>query len=301
MDKTTMPIISVPAKQGFTLMITLSVLAVVIALSMVLLSYFTKVKEDASMTKALIQANVYYADVVTELKKIGGAQKVYDKYPSFRSEDGRFSLAMTCRPLSSGVNINWLGMDGKEGKQHLFTVAQSLFDTLAQSYTLEDPSRLLEMILQEIASGQKFIKQEQSRLMQKNGIISYQQFSDIIARYEIETDDQKVAQIPWKSYFSFYDKAERININYSSAALISFLFDIELQTVREWKAMTKEKPTLQAFVESNGGDYNEKSNLFKIKNSLGESRCSVRFGEGYRFTFDYIEGEAKYFEFFGKN
>ena len=45
-------------REGFALMITLSVLSVVIALTIVLLSYFTKVKEDAETTKALIQADI---------------------------------------------------------------------------------------------------------------------------------------------------------------------------------------------------------------------------------------------------
>ena len=301
MDKTTILTSTSPTKRGFTLMITLSVLAVIIALTMVLLSYFTKVKEDAAMTKSLIQANVYYADVVTELKKIGGAVKIYNKSSAFRSDNGRFSLSLSCKPLSAGVNINWLAMDGKEGKQHLFEVSQTLYETLMQNYTLEDPSRLLEMLLQEIKTGQKFIKQEQSRLMQKNGIISYQQFSDIISRYETEVDDLKVAILPWKKYFSFYDKAEKINIEQSSMELISFLFDIDINSVREWKAMTEDRPSLKVFVENNGANYNDMKNLFKDKKSLGESRCEVRFDEGYRFTFDYIDGEAKYFEFFGKN
>jgi len=301
MDKIPIHTTSLPTKRGFTLMITLSVLSVVIALTMVLLSYFTKVKEDAAMTKALIQANVYYADVIVELKKIGGAEKIYNKSPSFRSDDGRFYLSIGCKPLSAGININWLAMDRKKEKQYLFDISESLYDTLMQSYTLEDPSRLLEMILQEITSGQKFIKQEQSRLMQKNGIISYQQFSDIISRYEIEVDDLKVASVPWKKYFSFYDRAEKINVEHSSIELISFLFDIDINTVREWKAMVEDRPSLQVFVENNGGDYNDKKKLFKAKKDLSESRCNVRFGGGYRFTFDYIDGEAKYFEFFGKN
>ena len=301
MDKMTKITSSVPNKRGFTLMITLSVLSVVIALTVVLLSYFTKVREDAATTKALIQANVYYADVIKELKKIGGPQKIYDKSPAFHTEDGRFSLSIGCEPISAGININWLAMERKEGKQALFDIAQTLYDVMMDSTTLEDPNRLLEMILQEIASGKKFIKQDQSRLMQKNGIISYQQFSDIVSRYEIEVDDAKVTKIPWQKYFSFSDRAEKINIEYSSVELISFLFDIDVNSVREWKAMIEDRPSLKTFVEDNGGDYAGKKYLVKAQNTLGESHCSVRFGEGYRFTFDYIEGEARYFEFFGKN
>ena len=44
----------VPHRKGFALFITLSVLAVIIALTGILLSYFDEVRKDAETTKALI-------------------------------------------------------------------------------------------------------------------------------------------------------------------------------------------------------------------------------------------------------
>ena len=191
-----------------------------------------------------------------------------------------------------------VGYGKKEGKQHLFQEAQILFDTLAQEYDLEDPDRLLELLLTEIALDQKYVLQKQSRLMQKNAIISYRQFSEIIKRYEIEVDDLNVGRIPWRKYFSFSRKSEKIDAEYSSAELISFLFDIDVRTVREWMS-SLDKSSLSVFVNENGGDYAQKKNVL-ASTFLGESRCMVNFGAGYKFTFDYIEGEAKYFEFLGK-
>jgi len=304
MDKMqTQPLVA-KSKEGFALIITLSVLSVVIALTVVLLSYFNEVKEDADTTKALIQADVYYADIVGQFNKFSKKNslftQLYRRPVPLHTEDGRFSITLRCNPLSKGVNINWLVLQREKKKQYLFQEAQLLFDTLVQEYDLEDPDRLLEMILLEIGLGQKFVKPEQSRLIQKNGIISYQQFAGILNRYEMEVDDLKVGRIPWRKYFSFSLKSEKIDAEYSSAELISFLFDIDLKTVREWKGSIP-KPSLASFVNDNAGNYNEKKNLLAGSNFLGESRCSVNYGAGYKFTFDYIQGEAKYFEFYGKH
>ena len=292
-----------PSKKGFALIITLSVLSVVIALTVVLLGYFNEVKNDADSTKALIQANVYYADILSEFKKGKGKgifSLLYKKPVFLRSKDGRFSLQLSCSPLSAGVNINWLGLERDKKKYYLFDEAQGLFDFLVEQYHLEDGDRLLEMIRLEIGTGNKFIKEEQRRLIQKHGIISYKQLSNIINRYEMESDDQKVALIPWHKYFSFSDKSEHIDAEYSSIELISYLFDIDIRTVSEWM-YAKNKPSLETFVGENGIDYNSKKQLLAGSTFLGESRCSVGYDAGYRFTFDYIEGEAKYFEFHGKH
>ncbi|MCF6205631.1 MAG: hypothetical protein L3J47_01880 [Sulfurovum sp.] len=49
-------------RSGFALIITLSVLMVVIALTGVLIGYLDTARRDASQTKALIQANLFFAD-----------------------------------------------------------------------------------------------------------------------------------------------------------------------------------------------------------------------------------------------
>jgi hypothetical protein len=304
MDKTPNIAMTTSSKRGFALMITLSVLSVVIALTMVLLSYFNEVKKDADTTKALIQANVYYADILSQFNKFKNKKtlfsQLYRSSTSLRSPEGRFKLLLRCNPIANGVNINWLALEHDTKKQALFQEVQTLFDVLAQQYNLEDADRLLEMILLEIGIDKKFSTREQSRLRQKYGIISAKQFLEIIQRYQLEVDDEKVGRIPWNKYFSFSGKSEKINVEYSSAELISYLFDIDLVSVREWMS-SREKPALKTFVENNGGDYNAKKGLLAAGTFLGESSCEIRYGDGYRFTFNYIEGEAKHFEFFGKH
>ncbi|MDQ7047112.1 MAG: hypothetical protein Q9M39_05650 [Sulfurovum sp.] len=306
MDKTYHINTKVKSRQGFALMITLSVLSVIIALTMVLLSYFEEVQQDASNTKALIQADLYYADIGTIFKDFKNKKTLfsilYRTVLPLNSEDGRFSLMLQCTPLSKGVNINWLGLKSNAKNDERLSVAEEVFEELAQEYNLVDTGRLLELIYEEIGNDNKFIVKEQSRLLQKKGIISFQQFSGILSRYQFEVDDLQMGRIPWQKYFSFSEKSEKIDGDYSSAELISYLFDIDLSTVATWVS-SLEKGSLETFVNDNGANYAERKTLLAGKSFLEETQCSVMYalqGEYYRFTFEYIEGEAKYFEFYGK-
>jgi hypothetical protein len=308
MDKTRTFSTEIKHKQGFALMITLSVLAVVIGLTMILLSYFEEVQQDASSTEAMIQADVYYSDIRTVFTRFGNKQKALFstlyKFPvSLRSPDGRFFMSLHCKALSSGININWLGMENKPKMREAFIFAQTIFDDLAQRYNLKETNILLDMLREEIGGKKKYIKKEYSRLRQKNGIISYEQFMKIVSWYQLEVDDLKVSHVPWSKYFSFSSTATKIDAEYSSPELISLLFDIDLQTVREWHS-SLEKSSLQVFVAENGGVYAQRKNIIAGKSFLGESQCDVSYKSGggqYKFRFKYILGEAKHFEFYGKH
>ncbi len=307
--------IRVKSRRGFALMITLSVLSVIIALTMVLLSYFQEVQKDATETKALIQANVYYADVIEVFNTFKNKKTLfsvlYETALPLRTPDNKFSMVLKCETLAKGVNINWLGLkvtnNMPKNKSHyalLKSTANELFEQISQEYQIEEPDRLYDMILEEIGGKRKSVQKEQSRLHQKNGIISFKQFSYIVSRYRYEVDDTKVMRVPWQKYFSFSNTAKKINIEYSSAELIAYLFDIDLSSAREWVS-SLEKSSLQSFVSEYAGVemYNEKKSILNNSKFLGESECFVSYGlmgGQYRFKFEYIQGEAKHFEFYGK-
>ncbi len=306
MDKTIYTI-TTTQRRGFALIITLSVLSVVIALTMVLLSYFNEVKNDADSTQALIQANLFYSDIVNEIKKHKDSKSIfkelYNKPLILATKDSKFILSLECKPIANGVNINWLGFENNSTYRVQSQVAQSLFESLIQRYNLKNGNRLREMILQEIVSKKDYIDKPQSRLTQKNGIISYRQFREIISRYQFEVDDLKVSKVPWKRYFSFYKDTKKIDVKYASSELISFIFNIDVSLVKEWKN-SLDKTSLKTFVDDNGGDYNSKKVLFEDNSILGKSFCEVHYrvnDEAYHFTFNYTDGEAKYFEFYGKH
>lgn len=292
----------VPHRKGFALFITLSVLAVIIALTGILLSYFDEVRKDAEKTKALIQGNLYYADIAKTFKNFKKKKTLYSTLylmpVPLSSPDGRFSMLLKCRPLANGVNVNWLGLGNSQEMLEQYNAAQNLFDAISQTYNLEDAGRLQEMLVEEIGGKGKFVQKEQSRLRQKNGIISYKQFEGIISRYQLEVDDQKVSRVPWAKLFAFSSTAKVIDGDYISAELISLLFDIDFSTVKEeW---VEGETKLKTFVQNMGGTYDQK--LF-TEDFLAESECEVQYGhadERFRFTFVDIQGEVKNFEFYGK-
>ncbi len=307
MDKTPVPFDNVKHKKGFALMITLSVLAVLIALTMVLLSYFEEVQEDAADTTALIQADVYYSDITTVFDKFKKKKDLFSRiylYPiPLNSEDGRFSLLLRCSPLSNGANINWLAMEKQQDMQEAYNFAQSVFEFLVQQYNVQDASRLYEMLLNEIQGKDEFTKGTTGRLRQKKGIITYKQFAQIVTKYQLEVDDPKISQIPWKKYFTFSSNAKVIDAEYSSAELLSLLFDIDIQSIKEWQAQEM-KSSLESFVNESGGSYMAREKLIAGKNFLEESQCMVTYKSAdrqYSFKFEYIQGEAKHFEFYENN
>jgi len=306
MDKTKNNFSTGKQREGFALLITLSVLTVIIGLTTILLSYFDEVREDASQTKALIQANVYYGDIIKVFNGFKNKKALFSRLYiasySTVSEDGRFQLSLACKPLANAVNINWLESDNDPKMREAYVLAQTVFDFLVQEYDLEDGMRLQEMLIEEIRSEEHSGQGVSSRFRQKKGIISYQQFAAIVSRYQFEVDDKKVSQVPWDRYFSFLVSSKVIDAEYSSAELISLMFEIDLQSVQEWYS-DPAKSNLQTFIKDNGGDYAAKTKILAGSNFIQESTCMVSYrtaGEPYRFSFEYVQGEAKYFEFYGK-
>jgi hypothetical protein len=295
-------------KRGFALIITLSVLTVIIALTSVLIGYFDTVRRDAAYTKALIQGNLYYTDIQKIFKRFPKRKTLYTQLYQMplplTSSDGRFSVTVRCRPLANGVNINWMSQGNKRQMQLQYDAVEKVFEAVVQDYGLEDATRLQEMILEEIGKpDEKYLQKEQSRLRQKNGIISYKQFEMILQRYQLEVDDPKISLVPWKKLFVFNPierdpKKNVIDGDYISMELISLLFGIDIASVKdEW---IEGETQLKTFVQNMGGTYNQK--LF-TKAFLPMSWCEVSYGyagERYMFKFVDILKEVKNFEFYGK-
>jgi len=307
MDKTKLSHYTVRTQSAFAMMITFSVLLILISLTMVLLSYFNQVRDDAEDTTAMIQANVYYADIVNTFDKFKNKKdlftKLYSRAVIMDAPSKKFKMFLTCKSLSSGVNINWLGKENIPSMQEAYSFIQLVFDTLAQEYQLSDISKLKEMLLEEMGGEKPYIEREYSRLRQKKGIISYEQFATIVTNYQIEVDDPRASTVPWEKYFTFSNDATVIDAEYSSPELLSLLFDIYIDVVRAWYGDPK-RPSLESFVNENGGEYKSKKNIIAGQKFLGESKCTVSYkslNKDYTFKFKYIKGAAKHFEFYGKN
>ena len=202
----------------------------------------------------------------------------------------------------NAVNINWLGSGNDPEMKEPYVLAQTVFDFLVQEHDLEDGMRLQEMILEEIGTQEGALQKRYSRFREKNGIISYQQFAAIVNRYQFEADDTKVSLIPWEKYFSFSGSSKVVDAEYSSPELIALMFEIDLVSVQEWYE-DPARSNLETFITMNGGNYAKREKILAGEKFVEESACSVSYevaGEPYRFSFEYVQGEAKYFEFYGK-
>jgi len=298
-------------KKGFALLFTLSVLVVIIGLTGVLMSYFSKVKQDSTHTKALMQANIYYADIKKMLSSQKNRKSIYGRLyktsESFTSPDKRFSLMIKCNSLSNGININWLGQHNNQKMKLHYNTAINIFESIVQLYSLEDGARLQEMLLKEIGGKKRFVKMEESRLQQKKGILTYNQFERIVKRYQFEVDDAKASRVPWKKFFVFNllatdMKANVVDAEYSSPELISLLFDIDMQIVREWYG-SLEKGSVKSFVNENNPYIYKAMTKILAKGFLKSSICTVSYAYAdgrYKFNFEDIDSEVKNFEFYGK-
>jgi len=291
-------------RRGFALILTLSVLTVIIALTGVLVGYLDSARRDASSTKALIQANLYFTDVKKIISRFKDKKALYSTLYitpiPLQSDDGRFSLLLTCRPMDNGVNINWLGMGNISVMQAQYNAARKVFETLMQEYEVEDPNRLEEMITNAINGSET---EDQRRLRQKNGMISYQQFEQLLSRYQFESDDKNIGRIPWKKYFTFYPASKLPEENliagdYLSVELLSVLFNLDKEMIQgEW---AEADGALKTLLSAHGIPYDKA--LFSEK-FVDHSRCDVTYSYGedrFRFAFIDREGEVKDFEFYGK-
>jgi|GEM_PF-329769 len=305
-------------RRGFALIITLSVLAVVIALTAILMGYMDSVRRDASYTKALVQGNIYFADLKqmlqTQFKKNRKPlyTQLYQTTIPLTTASGKFSMLLHCYPLANGVNMNWLGYESDRAMTLQYETAQMVLEKLSTKYRLKDPNRLEEMLLEVIGKSEKGVHEVAfKRMRQKNGILSFADFQQLIERYRFEADDANVLHIPWRDYFVFLPRSKAKSIksrqkesvidgDYISAELLSLLFDLDINMVKE--SWVPSEGALKQFLSEvgEGGAYQKA--LF-AQSFLNESGCEVSYGYGgEQFMFQFIDSkkEVKNFEFYGK-
>ncbi|MGC9350938.1 MAG: hypothetical protein ACP5D3_03035 [Sulfurovum sp.] len=289
-------------RKGITLLITLITIAVMMVLVGTLVSALGSVQKDSRDTASLLQANVYYTNIVNIFKKIKEKDllfsTLYQAPVPFATEEENFFMTVGCRPLSNGININWLGLENDTKMSSNYAITQKLFDAVAATYNLSDPVMLEEMLLEAIGKDGKFQRKFHGRLLQKRGIINYQQFTQIIDRYRFEADDLVVTTVPWEKLFSFTTETNVTDGDYLSAEAVSVLFDMELSAVEEeW---VPGKGALKTFTQSYNLAYDKKIYAQKF---VEHAACEVTYtyaDEPYKFAFVYSQGEVKHFEFFGR-
>jgi hypothetical protein len=294
-------------REGIALLITLITIAMLMAGISVLFKILGDAQKGFMNTSALIQANLYYDDITKVFKDIPSDKReevftqLYLTPVVFSKEDGSFSLGVSCKPLTAGVNINWLAYENVTEMSSNYVIVRHLFEAIALQYNIADMGKLETMILEEIELTQSNVSAYQSRLFQKSQIISYQQFRNILTKYQLEMDDQAVWEVPWENLLSFVPDAGTIDANNMSAELISLLFDLDLHVVQsEW---SQEAGGLKQIIEVHTPEiYKENQKVFEEKfTEYAACRVSYQYDQKrYSFTFNDLEGEVNHFEFYGR-
>jgi len=291
-------------RPAITLLITLSVIATMIALMGVMFKYLDVARGKAEVKASMIQANLLSADVSQFLRQILGKkpskstmQTLFETPLGLSAESGEFSMGISCQPLASRINITWLGLENRATKQKAYSLASSLFEMLTDKVNLRDSTLLKEKITAALKPGRSSTFGVPSRINKKKGIITFKKFQELLDDYRFETDDNRVYRIPWQRYFSFGTSEEKVDGDFASPELLAFLYDVDLNVVRE----NYQLGALNQFLSEIGESRTAYKWLFSEKAlAVAQCKASYTFRKGnYGFVFNYMHGKVEGFEFFG--
>ena len=303
-------------KTGIALLITVMVVASIMAIMAISFSYLDKVRKDAGKTSALIQANLMYGNTIEILKRYfpSGSDNskkldlIYTMPLILSEEKTDFSINLTCKALVTGVPINWLDTQISPAIQEKETLAKDILNYIINLYEIEDPNGLEEILLQAITGNHLKNIDYKPRLKIQKGIVSKEQFYRIITNYSMQYDDPKALKIPWEKYFSFVpvNATTKIDGVYPSAEFVSAAFDVPIEIVQEaWykdpSAVNSTTVTLASFLKDNNYPVPDKK-IYSNK-ALNAMHCEEKFlykENRYGFKFNYIEGRSNNFEFNGQ-
>ena len=291
-------------RSAITLLITLSVIATMIALMGVMFKYLDVARTKAEVKASMIQANILSADVAQFLRQILGKkpskstmQTLFETPLGLSAESGEFSMGIACHPLADRINITWLGLESSAKNQKAASLASSLFEMLTDKVNLRDAALLREKISAALKPGSSSTFGVPSRINKKKGIITFKKFQELLDNYRFETGDSRVYRIPWQRYFSFGTSEQKVDGDFASPELLAFLYDVDPNVVTENYQMG----ALNSFLSEIGESRDAYRWLFS-KKALAVAQCkaSYTFRKGnYGFAFNYIEGKVEGFEFFG--
>jgi len=180
---------------------------------------------------------------------------------------------------------------------------------LIEKYNIDEANQLEEIILAKVNGEANEYSEYEERLEHKKGIMSKREFDNMILDYRLKYDDDKVFKIPWDRYFLFEDVDEKAKIDgaYITTELISMIFEIPIESVREdWlreKEVGENKMTLTDYLAENSGGEVINTKLFSQK-ALNYMHCEERYSyhdRFYSFSFDYSNERSANFEFNGEN
>ena len=288
-------------RPAVTLLITLSVIAAMLALVGVLFGYVEKARSEAEFKSALSEADLLREDLSGVLNKVLSKKPsvdtlslIYATPLYLQPRSGGFSVMAQCSPLLNRLRISWLGKDPEGAYGRHYTVAHRVFARLTEQAELRDPDYLLELIRRTL-NGENIRYGEGGRLQKKKGIIDRKEFQRLLDDYRFGRDDPNVYRIAWDDYFIFSDPREYkgMDAEFSTPQLLSALFDIDPTLVKEGFTPGK----LKDFLTSVGANEKEYDWLFE-KGPVVAMECRATYtyrDGGHSLDLNYISQRIERF------
>jgi hypothetical protein len=282
-------------RRGFALLITLAVLAVLIAISAMTIAMLSDAERRSIGVRALIEADLVYEDAAKVLQREAGDESLRGMLLAapvgITGKRSDFSAIMQCRASRHTVNINWLKSGKTDRERFLSEAAERMLDETALRYELDDAERLKSLLRDYFDDP-------------LNGDMHFAAFYDIVMRYLLETGDTNIRRVPWRNLFVFEPidnvEDEKIAGDYMDAEAISLFFGADMQYVREERPVPG-GPLKDLLLSSGYWDENFASLFYEgaAKSMLCEVDFSYR-KRNYAFRFYEREGKVGRFVFLGE-
>jgi hypothetical protein len=290
-------------RRAVTLLITLSVIATMLALVGVLFGYLETARQKAEYKSATLQASLLRQDLQVLLQKYlknpskETLQHFYSSPLVISEEQGKFDLMAHCKPLLGRIPISWLGNDENPKMLQAHQLARELFDSLCEKAELKDPFRLYEMIRLTLRGTLPSFG-EAGWLSTFPGLLGPNTFKRILDDYRFIADDPNVYRVPWKDYFlmnTFPVKPRGLDREFLSPELVAYLYGQDLGYVRS----NYTRGEIENFLQNNGLEEEAAQYrwLFAQKPPLA-FQCTVLYSfreKQYNLTFDYRNGRIEHF------
>ena len=292
-------------RSGITLMITLSVIAAMLALLGVLFGYLDKARESALRKGAMIEASMLRSDIAETISKSLGGKADKDRLTFLYSmpvivEDpgGDFTVSTECSPYGNRLEISWLGGEGKKSLARQRDLAEKVFEYLSSEAELRDAGLLRELIVGAL-SGKGAVYGGVRTGGGNGGVLTRDLWYAILDEYRYEADDPNVYGVEWERYFRFgkpLKEGGRIDAEFISPYLLAFLYNLEVSFVES----DFKQGELDTFLGNIGRSAKEYEWLF-ADGPLEVMECKADFIYGeknYRVSFQYNNGKVYEFGFF---
>jgi hypothetical protein len=283
-------------REGFALLITLSVLAVLIALSAVMVSMMDRARSEANAAKALVQANVLYRDAARVLDKTKKneeyrAMLLASPLPIGDPQKG-MSVIVSCKPEIDTVNLNWWGLDDNATYQAYAEAAKRMMRAVIMRYELENGNMLEEMLDAHF---------EAKKGRNAHRFLSFSEFYELLVTYILRTGDEKVRDVPWKTLFVFEPvekvRPEKIAVDYMDPKAAALFFGLDESLLKE--NALENGTSMKEFIAASGF-LSEKDDEILKEGQPSSLVCEVDFryrDKPYAFRFYEYEGKVNRFVF----